>query len=99
FGAIFGAELNTWLPRTVPGGLAGTDPSTLLSSPSRIAHLAPATSTGVAHAVADSLHVVFYGGLAIAVLSAILVVFLKEVPLRHKVDTGTAARTTSAAPK
>ena len=84
FGAIFGAELSSWLPKTVPGGLAGTDPNALLSSPSQIAHLAPATSAGVAQAVANSLHVVFYTGLAIAVLSAILMVFLKEVPLRQQ---------------
>jgi len=83
FGAIFAAELTSWLPRTVPGGLAGTDPTTLLASPSRIAHLAPATSTGVAHAVANSLQVVFYVGLAIAVVSAVLMVFLKEVPLQQ----------------
>jgi MFS family permease len=76
FGAVFSAQLNIWLPRI-------GDPTTLLSSPDRIAHLAPATASGVAHAVADSLHVVFYTGLAIAVLSSILVVFLKEVPLRQ----------------
>jgi general stress protein CsbA len=95
FGAVFAAQLNVWLPRTVPGGIA--DPTTLLSSPDRIAHLPAATSAGVAHAVANSLHIVFYTGMAIAVISAILVVFLKEVPLRQQGQPSQAAAARSKA--
>lgn len=72
FGAVFGAELSARLP------------GRSLGSPSSIAHLPAAASAGVAHAVADSLHVVFYTGLGVAVVSALAVVFLKEVPLRQQ---------------
>ncbi|MBV9843459.1 MAG: MFS transporter, partial [Kutzneria sp.] len=80
FGAIFTAQLGILLPR-VPGSVA-VDANSLVSSPQRIRQFDPATAAGVAHAVAGSLHVVFLAAFGVAVASVVIVLFLKELPLR-----------------
>jgi hypothetical protein len=88
FGAIFGARLHSGLAGAVPAGLgsAKQDPRSL--TPAQIHRLGPTAARGIAHAFATALHGVFYAGLAIALVSVVAVLFLKEVPLRRQGGPG-----------
>src|SRR3954452_14962440 len=81
FGAIFAARLDTWLARSVPGA-GGMDADALQASPERLAALPPAVHDGIATAVAHSLHTVFLVAAPIAGLALLVVLALREIPLR-----------------
>ena len=83
YGAIFAASLRHWLPRSLPGRLpAGVDAHSIQASPGRIHAFAGPVQHGIAQAVADSLHAVFLVGAPIALAGFIVVLFLRERPLR-----------------
>jgi hypothetical protein len=94
FGAIFASRLDVWLPRALPGG-GGTpvDAGSLQASPEAIAAMPPGARQGVAEAVAHSLQTVFLVAAPIAALALLLVLRLKEMPLR---GPGAATGTSSA---
>jgi EmrB/QacA subfamily drug resistance transporter len=82
FGAIFAARLDVWLPRTVPAAAGRLDADDLQASPDRLAALPPAVHDGIASAVAHGLHTVFLVAAPIAGLALVVVLALREVPLR-----------------
>src|SRR4051794_24353852 len=82
FGAIFAARLDTWLARSVPAAAGSVDADALQASPDRLAALPPAVHDGIATAVAHALHSVFLVAAPIAGLGLLVVLALREVPLR-----------------
>jgi EmrB/QacA subfamily drug resistance transporter len=100
YGAVFTAGLRHWLPRKLPGRLpAGIDPRGIQATPGRIHTLAPAVQHGVAQAVASSLHDVFLTTAPIAAVGFLLVVALREVPLRRRDAASRPPQATSAPSK
>jgi EmrB/QacA subfamily drug resistance transporter len=82
FGAIFAGRLDTWLPRELPAGSGAIDAERLQASPDALASMPAALQHGVAEAVARSLDTVFLVAAPIAALGLLVVLFLREVPLR-----------------
>jgi EmrB/QacA subfamily drug resistance transporter len=82
FGAIFAARLDVWLPRALPAGAGRVDADGLQASPETLAALPDGVRDGIAGAVAHSLHTVFLVASPIAVAALIVVLLLREVPLR-----------------
>ncbi len=85
FGAILTNRLAWYLPRLVPArALAGgLDPQALQQSPARIRALPAPVRDGVVQAVAHSVHAVFLAGVPIVAAAFLVVLFLKELPLRE----------------
>jgi EmrB/QacA subfamily drug resistance transporter len=91
FGTVFSTALTGALRRTVPTGSAGpVSGQALLSSPGRLARLPEPARSAVAEAVANSLHAVFLTALPIAAVAFVVVLFLREVPLRQNRPSGAA---------
>jgi len=89
FGAILTNRLAFYLPRLVPGrAAAGIDAELLQSSPARIRALPAPVRDGVVQAVADSMHVVFLAAVPITALAFVVVLFLRELPLRDTNNLG-----------
>jgi EmrB/QacA subfamily drug resistance transporter len=83
YGAVFAAGLRRWLPLTLPGRPpAGVDSHGIQASPEQLRALPAAMRQGIAEAVAGSLHDVFLLAAAIAVVGLVVVLFLRERPLR-----------------
>ncbi len=83
YGAIFTSGLRYWLPRRLSGHLPpGVSPHGIQASPGRIHSLAPAVQHGIAQAVASALHDVFLTAAPIAYVGFVVVLFLRERPLR-----------------
>ena len=82
FGAIFASRLDVWLPREVPAAAGRIDAQSLQATPETLRSLPSAVHEGVAQAVAHALHAVFLGAAPIAALGLLVVLFLREVPLR-----------------
>ncbi len=57
--------------------------ATAIFDPSQLAHLPPAITIGIRHALADALHPVFVAGLIIVVASFVATLFISELPLRQ----------------
>jgi MFS family permease len=87
FGAIFTNRLGYWLPRELPrsthlgSGSAGT---LLHSSPARLRALPPRVHTGLIEAFAHSLHAVFLWAVPFGILTFLVSLLLREVPLRDR---------------
>jgi hypothetical protein len=60
----------------------GVSPHGIQASPGRIHSLAPAVQHGIAQAVASALHDVFLTAAPIAYVGFVVVLFLRERPLR-----------------
>jgi EmrB/QacA subfamily drug resistance transporter len=83
YGAIFTSGLRHWLPLKLAGRLpAGIDPHGIQASPGRIHSFAPVVQHGIAQAVANSLHDVFLAAAPIALAGFVVVLLLRERPLR-----------------
>jgi EmrB/QacA subfamily drug resistance transporter len=82
FGAIFASRLNVWLPREVPAAAGRIDAQNLQASPDTLHAMPAAVQDGVAQAVAHALQTVFLVATPIAAVAMVVVLFLKEVPLR-----------------
>jgi EmrB/QacA subfamily drug resistance transporter len=83
FGTAFTNRLDYWLPRSVPPRLLGhLNPAVLQASPGTIHTLPLAVQDGVAQAVAHSVATVFLVAAPIAALDFLIVLLLKEYPLR-----------------
>ncbi len=93
YGAVFANGLRHWLPLTLPGRLpAGVDPHGIQASPGRIHAFPAAVQHGIAQAVANSLHDVFLVAASIALAGFLVVLFLRERPLRGPSQARTGAR-------
>jgi len=93
YGAVFANGLRHWLPLTLPGRLpAGVDPHGIQASPGRIHAFPAAVQHGIAQAVANSLHDVFLTAAPIALAGFLVVLFLRERPLRGPSQARTGAR-------
>jgi hypothetical protein len=82
YGAVFAAGLRHWLPRHVPGGVPGVDAHGIQAAPSHLRALPLDVQHGIAASVADALHTVFLAATPIAVVGFLVVLFLRERPLR-----------------
>jgi EmrB/QacA subfamily drug resistance transporter len=82
FGAIFAGRLDSWLPRELPAAAGRVDGRSLQASPETLASMPAAARDGVAEAVAQSLETVFLVAAPIAAIGLLVVLFLREVPLR-----------------
>jgi EmrB/QacA subfamily drug resistance transporter len=99
YGAVFAAGLRRWLPLElhgrVPHGITATG---IQATPGRIHALAPAIQHGVATAVGNSLHDVFLVAAPIALAGFLIVLALREQPLRGREQTPPQANSDAAAP-
>ena len=86
YGAVFAAGLRYALPRHLPGPAAGIDAHGIQASPDRIRVLSAPIRDGVGASVADALHGVFLVATPIAVAGLLVVLFLKERPLRKEMS-------------
>ncbi len=82
--ALFGAILASRLAHRLPG----VDPEALQASPSQLRALPPAAHQAVVEAVAHSLHVVFLAAIPVALAAFLVVLFLRERPLRESAHIG-----------
>jgi len=82
--ALFGAILASRLAHQLPG----VDPEALQASPSQLRALPPAAHQAVVEAVAHSLHVVFLAAIPVALAAFVVVLFLRERPLRETAHIG-----------
>jgi hypothetical protein len=83
YGTVFAGRLRYWLPRNVPRHLLGhLSPTVLQASPGMIHTMPLMVRDGVAQAVAHSVATVFLVATPIAALGFLVVLFLKEYPLR-----------------
>ena len=85
YGAVFAAGLRYWLPRElhvrVPHGITAGG---IQATPGRIHALAPAVQHGIADAVGNSLHSVFLVAAPVALAGCLIVLLLREQPLRGR---------------
>jgi EmrB/QacA subfamily drug resistance transporter len=87
YGAVFAAGLRHWLPLELGDRAArGISATGIEATPGRIHALAPNVQQGVAHAVGNSLHDVFLVAAPIALAGFLIVMFLRERPLRGRVS-------------
>jgi len=82
--ALFGAVLASRLAHQLPG----VDAEALQASPSQLRALPPAAHQAVVEAVAQSLHVVFLAAIPVALAAFLVVLFLRERPLRESAHIG-----------
>jgi EmrB/QacA subfamily drug resistance transporter len=82
--AAFGAILTSRLAQQLPG----VDAEALQASPSQLRALPPAARQALVEAVANSLHVVFLAAIPVALAAFLVVLFLRERPLRESAHIG-----------
>jgi EmrB/QacA subfamily drug resistance transporter len=102
YGAVFAAGLRHWLPLELRGGVAhGITVTGIQSTPGRIHALGPRIQHATAHAVGNSLHDVFLVGAPIALAGFLIVLLLREQPLRGRdgAQPPPAAKPRAAAPR
>jgi EmrB/QacA subfamily drug resistance transporter len=87
FGSIFNSRLNEYLGRALPGS-ARLDSSLVQGSPEVLRSLPTATRDVVVDSFARALHVAFLWGVPIAAAGFVIVLFLKEIPLRESAHVG-----------
>lgn len=85
FGAIMTNRLGYHLRRLVPpDSLAGIDPVSLRGSPAQIRTLPPQVREGVVQSFALSMQAIFAAAIPIAIGAFVILLFLKELPLRER---------------
>jgi EmrB/QacA subfamily drug resistance transporter len=89
FGAVFAARLTHLLPLRLPASVArNVNPAALISSPAQVGHLPASVHTGVVESVAQSVHAVFLTAIPIAAVAFLVVITLREIPLRNWQSAG-----------
>ncbi|ASW56761.1 MDR family MFS transporter [Plantactinospora sp. KBS50] len=81
FGALFAAVLSGRLARTLPAG-AGVDARQVQAGPERLRELPEAVQAAVAAGVAHAVDAVFLLATPVAAVALLVVLFLRERPLR-----------------
>jgi EmrB/QacA subfamily drug resistance transporter len=85
YGSLFASGLKHWLPLKLSGHFPpGLSVHEIQASPGRIHMLGAVVRHGVAAAVANSLHDVFLVAAPIALVGVVVVLALREVPLRGR---------------
>jgi len=79
--SILSGGLSHWLPRLVPPS-AHLSPSILEGSPSQIRTLPAHVHAGVVQSYAQAVHSVFVGVVPLAAVGFVMMLFLRDVPLR-----------------
>lgn len=87
FGSIFNNRLDTYLAERLPGG-GGFDAVAMQAGPETIRGLPPELRDQVVEAFAQALQVTFLWGVPAAALCFVVVVFLREEPLRETAHVG-----------
>jgi EmrB/QacA subfamily drug resistance transporter len=82
FGAILTSRLSVHLAELLPGGAAARVPDGATDNVSAIQQLPPAIKEPVVEAFVRSLHDVYLAGIPLAIAAFVVVLFLKELPLR-----------------
>jgi EmrB/QacA subfamily drug resistance transporter len=96
FGAVFAARLDLWLPRELPAGAGRVSADGLQASPDTLAAMPAAVQQGVGEFVAHALQTVFLVAAPVAALGLLVVLFLREVPLRGPAGPPAPARSGGA---
>lgn len=89
FGAIFTSRLTSELPN-LPAG-SGFDASVLQNSPAQIRMLPAGIQETVIDAFASAIHTVFLLAIPLGLLALVIVLFLREIPLRDDAFVGGTA--------
>jgi hypothetical protein len=85
YGAVFASGLRHWLGLELRGGgLHGLTAGGIQTTPGRIHALPPAVQHGIAAAVGNSLHDVFLAAAPVALAGCLIVLALREQPLRGR---------------
>lgn len=87
FGSILNSGLAKHLANLAPAGVA-IDPAAVQGGPEALRSLPPAAHAAVVEAFARSLHSVFLVAVPIALAGFVIVLFLKELPLRESAHVG-----------
>lgn len=83
FGSVMNARLRYWIPRLVPSSpRLHLSASSIAYSPAQVRRLPLPVRNGLIEAFARSLHVVFLSAAPLTVLGFIVLISLKELPLR-----------------
>ena len=90
FGSVFNNRLDHYLADAGPQ-LAGVDPAVLQSGPDALRSLPAETRTVVIDAFSTALHVTFLAVIPVAAIAFVVVLFLKELPLRESAHIGLEA--------
>jgi MFS family permease len=90
FGSIFNSRLDAYLTRLLPPG-AHLDASALQGGPDTLRALPPGVRAAVIDAFARALHVTFLWGIPLAAVGFVVVLFLREQPLRDTAHIGLEA--------
>ena len=102
YGAIFASGLRHWLPLELHGQVPrGITATSIQATPGQIQRFAPTIQHGIAGAVGNSLHDVFLVAAPIALVGFLIVLFLRERPLRGREQAGPqpVARSDATAPR
>ena len=86
--AAYGSILNSGLADHLGRAGAAVDPAVVQGGPEALHRLPPAAHAVVAEAFAASLHSVFLAAIPIALAGFVLVLFLRELPLRETAHVG-----------
>jgi hypothetical protein len=90
FGSIFNNRLDTYLAQRLPGG-GGFDIGAVQAGPEVIRALPENVRVEVVEAFAQALQVAFLWGVPLAAACFLVVVFLREQPLRESAHVGLEA--------
>lgn len=92
YGTILNSRLSTEISKAVPNARSlGLNPKAVQAGPERIRELPPAARHGVRLAFADSLHTVFLAAIPFAIAAFVVVLFLRDKPLRESAHVGAEA--------
>ncbi len=92
YGTVLNSRLKDEITQLVPGARdLGLDPTSIQAGPERIRALPSEARHGVVQAFANSLHTVFLVAVPIAVIAFVVVLFLRDKPLRDSAHVGTEA--------
>ena len=97
YGSIFASRLEHHLAVLLPASAGELDATVVRSGPERLAALPGPVHDAVVEAFARSLHTVFLWAIPVAAAGVVVVLFLRELPLRTSVHVGLEAAGEDAA--
>jgi len=91
YGSIFASRLDHHLANLLPAAAGPVDATVIRSGPERLAALPGPVHDAVVEAFARSLHTVFLWAIPVAAAGFVVMLFLRELPLRTSVHVGLEA--------
>jgi EmrB/QacA subfamily drug resistance transporter len=88
YGSVFASGLDRHLAQLLPAAAGPVDATIIRSGPERLAALPGPVHDAVVQAFARSLHTVFLWAIPVAAAGFVVVLFLRELPLRTSVHVG-----------